>query len=418
MRRLAPLVIAMVALGGSSAHGATKSYSTGTIDVPIGSRLDRALTVRDAGPVSFVRVSFRISVPATSALAVSLVSPQGTTVPLVVNRGAGPNFGSDEKGCNGIVTVFESEQATNPVAQGTGPFTDNPYRAEGNLRSLYGEDARGPWTLRIVNSGPQARLHCFSLDISRAVPQALSARKGLIRAEVGFVETNYRYERIGVKVVRAGRTALDARIQRLCSGCGDFRPVSVRLRDLDGGEPEVLVGMYSGGAHCCSVVLVLRYDAARRAYRSKLLDFGNYGYRLVDIDRDGLPELSAYDERFVYTFTPYVFSAAPIQIWRYRQGRLVDVTRSYPALIRGDAESLWRTYLRGRKEQDVDVRAYVAAYVADQYLLDRPDEAERALDVALARGDLHKGTPGWPAGPKFVAELSRLLRKWGYIRSA
>ena len=66
------------------------------------------------------------------------------------------------------------------------------------------------------------------------------------------------------------------------------------------------------------------------------------------------------------------------------------------------------------------MRAYVAAYVADQYLLGRPDEAKRVLNLALKRGDLGRGKTllGTPAGTAFVAELTKDLRKWGYIRPA
>jgi hypothetical protein len=52
--------------------------------------------VPDRGPVSFVRVSFRITTPDTSALAISLVSPAGTEVPLIMGRGTGADFGSEE----------------------------------------------------------------------------------------------------------------------------------------------------------------------------------------------------------------------------------------------------------------------------------------------------------------------------------
>jgi hypothetical protein len=99
------------------------------------------------------------------------------------------------------------------------------------------------------------------------------------------------------------------------------------------------------------------------------------------------------------------------------QGKLVDVTRRFPALVRKDAVSLWHEYEQAEKE--IDVRAFVAAYVADQYLLGRPDEAKRALDLALRRGDLSKGPRGlgWPAGRAFVAELLRDLRKWGISAS-
>jgi subtilisin-like proprotein convertase family protein len=376
VKRFALLGLAFLALGTAPAHAATKEYSTGNINQRIGGALDRSLNVSDKGPVSFVRVSFRISAPATSALSISLVSPQGREISLVVGRGRGADFGSGARGCAGFTTVLDSDTTTNPISAGRAPFTDNPYRAEGELRSLSGQAAQGRWTLRIANAGAPATLHCFTLDISRAVPETLTGTRGSVHAALGFIERNYLYERMHVKVVRAGRVVVDAPIQRLgCRECGTFRPVAVKVRDLDGGDPEILVDLFTGGAHCCSAVLVLRYDPTARTYRAKLLDFGNYGYRLADLDRDGQPELSAYDERFLYTFTAYVFSAAPPRITRYRQGKLVDVTRRFPKEIRRSAADLAKSVFKARPERDFDARAYVAAYVADQYLLGKPDEA-------------------------------------------
>jgi subtilisin-like proprotein convertase family protein len=416
VRRVALLALAVLALGAAPAQSATKEYSTGNVKIRIGPQLDESLNVPDAGPVSFVRVAFRITAPDTSALAISLVSPKGTVVPLVTHRGHGADFGSDLKGCAGIATVFESG-ATSPVAEGAAPFTDNPYRPEGTLSSLAGEDARGRWTLRVANDGAAATLHCLTLDISRAVPETLAARARGVQAKVGFVERNGFYDRLRLQVVRGGRTFLDSPLERLgCRDCNTFRPVSVRVRDLDGGEPEVLVDLYTQGAHCCSVVLVLRFDGTR--YRSKLLFHGNFGYKLVDLDHDGLPEISAFDERFIYTFSAYVFSSAPPQVWQYRSGRLVDVTRRFPALIRRSAAQVGKEFLtRKHPPGDVDLRTFVAVYVADEYLLGNPTEAKRALDYALTRGLLYSGKEhlGSPAGRAFAAVLMRDLRKWGYL---
>jgi hypothetical protein len=256
-----------------------------------------------------------------------------------------------------------------------------------------------------------------------AGPKRLFARAGSVYATVSYVERKpgLEYTSLRVKVDRAGRTVLDAPIAKAgCRQCAGFKPVALRVRDLDGGEPEVLFDMYTGGAHCCSALLVLRFETASGRYRSSLLDFGNYGYRLVDLNHDGVPEFSHFDDRFVYTFTAYVFSAAPIRISTFRAGRLADLTRFFPGQIRADAASLWRTYLKQRDEKDVDMRAYVAAYVADQFLLGRSAEAQRALDLALRRGDLgtERQLLGLPAGKAFVAALLADLRKWGYIRSS
>jgi len=420
LKRLTLLVLAVLALGAAPAQSATKEYSTGNVNVRIGAHLDEALTVADAGPVSFVRVSFRITAADTSALAISLVSPKGTVVPLVTRRGTGADFGSDQKGCAGIATVFESDARTNPITAGKPPYMDNPYRAEGDLSSLYGENAKGRWVLRVDNAGAPAKLHCLTLDISRAVPETLSAHRGAVSASLTFEERNNFYEHLRLKVVHAGHAVVDSPLVRLgCRDCDTFRPVSVRVRDLDGGEPEVLVDLYTQGAHCCSVLIVLRYSAG--TYRPKLLFFGNYGYRLVDLDREGLPEVVAFDERFIYTFGAYVFSSAPPQISQYRAGRLVDVTRRFPAEIRRSAARVGKEFLtKTHPPKDVDLRTYVAVYAADQYLLGRPAEARRALDYALAHGFLYSGRQylGSPAGRTFVAVLMSDLRKWGYLRSS
>jgi subtilisin-like proprotein convertase family protein len=420
MRRLLVSAAVLLAATAGPAHAATKTYSTGTIDAPIGASLDRSLTVPDQGPVSFVRVSFRITTPDTSALAISLVSPQGTEVPLVVRRGTGADFGSEEAGCGGVLTVLDSDEATNPIADASSPFVETPYRPEGRLSSLYGEDARGRWTLRITNHGRPARLNCYTLDLSRDVPQSLSARRGTVNATITYTERDFLYEKLRISVVRAGRRVLDVPIERLvCRDCAASRPVDIVVRDLDGGEPEVLVDLFTGGAHCCAVSLILRWDGAAHRYRSTFHYWGNYGRRLADLDHDGRPEFVASDERFVYTFTAYVFSAAPIQIWSFRAGKLSDLTRSYPTEIAKHAASLGRYFLKRTKpEKDTDLRSYVASYVADEYLLGRPDVARRALDGALRHGLLYRGKTylGWPAGRVFVAELMHDLKKWGYIR--
>jgi subtilisin-like proprotein convertase family protein len=258
VRRLVLAAAVLFAITVGPAHAVTKTYSTGNIDLPIGRSLDRSLAVPDRGPVSFVRVSFRITAPDTSALAISLVSPKGTEVPLVANRGAGADFGGDSKDCRGVLTVLDSDQTTNPIASGAAPFTENPYRPEGDLTSLYGQDARGRWTLRITNGGRPARLNCLTLDISRSVQQTLAVRRGKIAASVSFAERDFVYETLRLKIVRAGHTALDVPIDRAgCPGCANGRPTAVKVRDLDGGEPTLL-GLPAGTAFVAALTRDLK----------------------------------------------------------------------------------------------------------------------------------------------------------------
>jgi hypothetical protein len=418
VKRIVLLTAALLLVAGGAARAVTNNYSTGNIDVPIGTSLDRSLNVPDKGPVSFVRVAFRITAPDTSALAISLVSPKGTEVPLVTNRGGGAHFGSEDKNCGGILTELDSDETTNPIAAAKAPFADGPYKAEGNLASLYGEDAKGKWTLRVVNNGKPARLQCVSLDISRAVPQVLRTRKGNLAAAVSFTERNYVYEDLHIKITRAGRTALDLPLTKVgCRDCLGSRPTAVKIRDLDGGEPEVLVDLYTGGAHCCVETIVLHWNG--HGYSHALEGFGNFGYKLVDLDHNGLPEFSAFDERFIYAYTAYVFSYAPPWIANYRNGRLVDVTRKFPKQIQANAAYALKQFAKLKKpSSDFDPRAFVAVYVADQYLLGRPDVAKKALADAVRRGVVYRGKSylGLPAGQSFANVLMKDLRQWGYVR--
>ena len=149
--------------------------------------------------------------------------------------------------------------------------------------------------------------------------------------------------------------ALAARVARFaCHGCpvsgldvlASARPVTVR--DLDGdGEPEVLIDLFTGGAHCCFYTVILRYDGG--TYRGTVAFWGDPDYSLrADLDRDGRPELVTADDRFAYAFTFYAASVLPIRIESYDHGTLTDVTSRFPSLVRAEAASLCAEYLKER----------------------------------------------------------------------
>ena len=198
-----------------------------------------------------------------------------------------------------------------------------------------------------------------------------------------------------MKIVRAGRTVVDVPIQRLgCPDCRDRPADGGRVRDLDGGEPEVLVDLYTGGAHCCAVTLILRWDAAAQPVPLEARATGaTTGRGSSTSTATGCPSSRPSTSGSSTRTRPTSFSAAPIRILSYRQGKLVDVTRRVPG---ADQEERCRTsadYLKGRPDKDVDVRAYVAAYVADEYLLGRPAEAKRVLDLALSAATSARARP-------------------------
>ncbi len=425
MRRplLAVLVLIALLVAGSG-HAATRTYSTGTIHAPIpdGGTVERSIAVSDTGPVSHVDVAVRIAHPRDSDLTLTLVSPRGTEVPLSVRRGGdGASYGSGAHGCHGQLAVFEDGWGS--LAAAKAPLV-GAFSPERPLSRLSGEEARGRWTLRVADDAPGAAgtLFCWQLDLSRNVVEHVSARSGAVSADLSYRESNFAYRDVHVTVRRAGRIALSAPLSRFaCKSCpsSGFNAVAgdpLTIRDLDGdGEPEVLVDVYTGGAHCCLYTAILRHLDG--TYRGSVAFWGNPGYSLERLDERPGVELVSSDDSFAYAFTSYAASAEPVQIWRYERGKLSDITSGFPSIVRRDADDLWREYLDVR-QQHQDVRGVLAAWLADEYRLGLADEGWKKVEAAQARGELSapRVDPLWPAGRKYLDTLRRFLVKRGYTR--
>jgi hypothetical protein len=260
-----------------------------------------------------------------------------------------------------------------------------------------------------------------------AAPAALAttetASSGSVSASFSYTKkSDFEWQGLHLKIVRAGQTALDAPTPPSCMGqtaCG-FAPAGVGLRpslhvlDLDrDGEPEVVVDLFSGGAHCCWYGVIYKYAPASGTYSALENNFGE-PYTLKDLNGDGIVELQGYDLRFDEAFTSHAASLQPITIFDFRAGMLVDVTRSFPTLIAKDARADLKIYKRFRGRRDQDVRGILAAWAADEYLLGRKKTANSVLSHALHRGELSRPGGGFPAGKRYVRRLRKLLAKYGY----
>jgi subtilisin-like proprotein convertase family protein len=430
MRRLALLCpLALLALAGSS-PAATRTYSSHQLHavIPDGGTLEQPITVPDAGPVSFVAVGVRIVHPRDSDLTISLVSPRGTHILLSAGRGGdGANFGSGPKGCSGQLTWFESTgaDAADPISIGTAPFASY-FQPERSLMRLYGQEARGRWTLRITDATPGATgtLLCWQLQLGRNVVEHRRASHDGVSADLSFRESDSFYREIRITIRRQDRLVLSAPLSGfVCRGCSASELDTtfgnpLKVLDLDGnGEPEVLVDVYSGGAHCCLYTLFLRF--AGRTYRGTTRRWGNVGYRFAQLDHDGVPEIISADDRFAYVFTSFAGSVFPVQIWHYERGTLRDVTSNYLFAVRSDAAQIWREYLRERKAPVSDVRGLLAAWLADEVRLGRSAEGWKQLDAAYRRGELSapRVDPLWPSGRKYLRALRAFLVENGYAAS-
>jgi hypothetical protein len=238
--------------------------------------------------------------------------------------------------------------------------------------------------------------------------QTQTAASGSVAATLTYTPDEGGIGATGVRiaVTRGGVLAYDAPVDpRGCKDgtCGPAGEAAVAVTDLDAdGEPEVIVDMFSGGAHCCwSTVVFVPKDGT---YKARLGEWGNASYVLKDLDGNGQPEFFSGDDAFSGAFTAYAGSYRPPRILALIGQKLRDVTRNFPSVISEDIteiDKLIETY-----REDGDLRGLIAARMADLALLGRSAEIVPYLDMAIENGEVNA---------KFKRQLLKFLRKTGYI---
>ncbi|MGP0102806.1 MAG: hypothetical protein ACLPUT_14455 [Solirubrobacteraceae bacterium] len=191
------------------------------------------------------------------------------------------------------------------------------------------------------------------------------------------------------------------------------KPSSVSIDDLEGnGQPNVVLEINTGGAHCCTVVQVFSFDPGVMAYRSVEHDFGDPGALITDVAGDGHLEFESADDRFAYAFSSYVYSGLPLEIWRFEEGRFVDATKEFPAAIAANAAGYLEGF-RANRRHGHGLGA-IAAWAADEELLGHGALVTRTLDREARLHNLRNAEGFGPSGRAFIAKLDRFLKKTGY----
>jgi subtilisin-like proprotein convertase family protein len=158
---------------GRPAGRFTVTMSSGDVGVPIPDlgTVNIPITINQLPPaITDVNVSVRLNHTADIDLALTLIHPDGTAVPLSVNRG-GPddNFGTGPNDCSGVPTVFD-DQAAISIAAGDAPFAGS-FRPESPLSAFNGKSGTGTWILRVEDTSPNdsGMIGCVKLEIAGQV---------------------------------------------------------------------------------------------------------------------------------------------------------------------------------------------------------------------------------------------------------
>jgi hypothetical protein len=265
-------------------------------------------------------------------------------------------------------------------------------------------------------------LASFALLAPAALATTQTANNGAVTATFTFSGKFPSYSGLHLTIAKSGSVLYDQPVRS--KTCGKFcapgatgaRASSVHIIDLDHtGQPNVVLDLFTGGAHCCSIEQVFTFDPGTMTYAMAEHDFGDPGARIQDLNHDGRFEFVTADDAFAYAFTDFAASGLPLQILTFTGSRFQDVTNSYPALIRKDAATWLRAFKGTARDHYSDSVGVIAAWAADEYRLGKSAAANRFLHQQAKAGHLNSPLGASVAqGQKFVAKLQKFLHRHGY----
>ena len=252
-----------------------------------------------------------------------------------------------------------------------------------------------------------------------AAPSALattkSARSGNVKATLTYSGRypNFGAERLTIR--RAGKVYYSQPV--VGPVCGRHcDPVAVGFADLEAPrQSDVVVELFTGGAHCCTIAQVFAYDPGTMTYTKRQHDFGDPGYRLSGLTHNGVDEFVTADDSFAYEFTDFAASGLPIQILSFSTGRFRNVTRSYPTLVANDAATWLKAFDGMAKQHYSDSVGVIAAWAADEDLLGNSQTVATFLSQQAQEGHLKSALNPKESGQAFITALDTFLRKHGYL---
>lgn len=147
-----------------------------------------------------------------------------------------------------------------------------------------------------------------------------------------------------------------------------FAPVEIDLQDLDNnGTEEVIIRTFSGGAHCCTSYSIYTWQN-NNFFKTDTGFIDGEGGVFEDLNNDKKIEFMTSDNSFLYQFSSYAGSYPPTLIYQFDNGKLIDVTRNHPKLLRERLQDMYQAVLTAKKE-DYERNGVLSGYVAQKILL-------------------------------------------------
>ncbi|MGK7904453.1 MAG: serine protease [Hormoscilla sp.] len=188
-----------------------------------------------------------------------------------------------------------------------------------------------------------------------------------------------------------------------------IRDLGLQVLDLDGdGRSEVIVDLIAEQNISYAYSLIYSYSADGKVGKPLIHDWGSVDKRpryKLKKDSTGILLLS-WNRNFAGVFNQKD-AVYPVQIWRYSQGKMLDVSREskYKALVYKHTVKLWQDYQMRRKRGE-EVKGVLAAYLAEKHLLGQAKQGWNVVEVYYEEPDRED----------YFLQLDNLLKGMGYIR--
>lgn len=158
----------------------------------------------------------------------------------------------------------------------------------------------------------------------------------------------------------------------------------VYLRDLNGDrKPELVIGLYSGGNHCCTTVNVVRVDQNSLKVIGHIDGLKGWPFEGLEIRRigtDSLRELVVHRPQ-VTACGPSEDAADVISVYSFSGGEFMDETPKFGDFLQGVFQETLAKWSREKDPSLGLLQTLAAQYAA----LGQPDRAKIFFEQNLAR---------------------------------